>query len=198
MSFGATLQAREETLWVSEYDGIESFNKATLTGSDLVSTDNLSESTYISSADNLLDMRTRSSLLTPKTSKLHEEFWHFYRGADSLSEMPCVLTAIWQEEIIKSLDRETFRRDRVTECDFWKLPLVPLSDDEEEEVATVKSSVKTALSRSCAKPSFNSRVCWKFAQHKSAKNARCEASLGSKQTAQGAEQMFMILAEQIY
>jgi hypothetical protein len=195
MSFGATLQKELD-------DSIENFNKGCLGGarvwplSHTVPTGNVSESTCAGSTDNLVDMRTRSSLLTPQTSKSYEEFWHFYRGADSLADMPSLQTPKWQEEK-KPVAQKTFRWDRTTDCDYWKLPLESLSDDEPEEVSPTKSHhvVKATKAQPYAKENVASRSCYKC---KRATRAAREASLSSSLNSHNAEMVFAILADQIY
>jgi hypothetical protein len=192
MSFGANFQLEEDTHWMSEYDGIERFNKTALTGSKTTGDDNDLESTAAGSAANsLVDMRSSSSSLGLQTSR-SQDFWHFYRSADSLVDMHCLQTTRWQDDV-SSTDLKTFRWDRPSECDWWKLPLEPSDDELEEEAIPTKSQQDEILhvqSRQNFKSRLSSRGCL-------GKRIFARATRGSEVDTCDPD-VYRILAEQIY
>lgn len=193
---------------MSEYDSIEQFNKAALAEKASRSNDNISMSTDAGNSYCFSDARTISSPPALQRLQSHEEFWHYYRSADSLADMPCLRTSTWQDEC-KPVEK-SFRWDRPSEFDFWKLPLQPLLDEEVEElpiemsqqIAKTTSSrprrvrlAKLCRARSAPRVGFKARL----ADFRAGFKAGLKSSLNSTQTqAQDLDQLYAMLAEQIY
>jgi hypothetical protein len=123
------------------------------------------------------------------TSKSHEEFWHFYRGADSLATMSCSMSCSTPflephglAEEVKPTTEEAFPK-----YDYWKLPLAPLPDDDAPQpqaCTSPKSTKKVGITRPLFGRAF---MC--------IEKPVFEAKTGSSQ---GKNQIYTDLAEQIY
>jgi hypothetical protein len=186
-----TQKIHKGTRWMSEYDKIENFNKALSSGRESVIDDNISESTSAGSAD---CSTPRFSL----PSNSDEEFWHFYRGADSLASMsrsmPYLETSGLQEEI-KPIVKESspIVQESLPGIDYWKLPLAPLPDEEDAALTKpeetpqpqVRTSSKLRKKVGIAKFFGRASLCMGFQTE-------------SKPNAQHTNQNFRELAEQIY
>jgi hypothetical protein len=197
MSFGANLHADEETHWVSEYDGIDNFNKAVMDG-DSAMDDSTSETTDVGSADSLADLRTESC----PTSKSHEEFWHFYRSADSLADMLRSTDSLMLKGFLEEVDATVQQTSGCSSFDYWKLPLEPLPsfkpvEDAEEIVETPPSQARAILKSRMATSCVGSRRTKLRVVERLSKTFK-RSPFGSKLEAQDANQMFTVLAEQIY
>jgi hypothetical protein len=169
-SFGAFSQMDEEdeTCWMSEYDAKK----------DVVTDDSVSESTDAGSSDGSSAHRSRSGL---PTSISKDDFWQFYRRLSDIQSQSQLNVC---PEGISSIAQKTQVSDECSQSECSKLLLKSLPDEAGKNLSLKKPKQNKKSPAAPARRGCLGRKWRMFG--------------GSSANAQDADQMFSILAEQIY